>query len=556
MAKFLKLVALTSVIFVLAACAKLPSILTNQLGPQVVTSDKNESLYYSPSSPVTGSTQEQILDGFLYAGNGPQDDYAVARKYLTIGFSPKWNPAQETLIQNGENKIVSNTGTKIRLLVHFDAKVNQDGTYEQTPGSSRILEFHLLQESGQWRIALAPDLTILLQPNFNVLFKALPVFFWDKSLAYLVPDVRWFPTKASLATRLTNALIAGPTSWVQPAVQNLLPAGTKLNINSVTISGGLASVDLNANALKLPTWRRPYLRSQLLATLGGIDGVTRVNISLERSVPEVPQGPSGMPGNTSNLPVLLTKNGLSHIAGTALFEIRGTKQIVVDTKATAFAISGDETLVALLGKGSVYSYSLGLLTSKLQVIDARTGLLQPTIDAFNGIWSASSTSGAFIRVTSPNGTQVSIANPYGNSVSIRQLAVSPEGSRLAIVHDTLHGTSVDLFPIVRDANRKVVSLGSPITLGDFGPNTDTISWVDHINLDGISRDSTGHQQTVSDVIGGASIIGRPTFDATAIVTTVGGSQYYLNREGTLFASKGLGWEQIQTNILGVRMAGQ
>jgi hypothetical protein len=555
-AKLLKGISLAAVLVLLSACAKLPLILVDQVGPDVISGSKNDSLYYSPSGPTDGSTQVQIINGFLYAGNGPQDDYAVARKFLTVDNTAKWHPSSETLIQSGDTTVVANSGTKIRLKVNFDARVALDGTYHSEPGSSRILDFRLLQENGQWRISSAPNLTILLKPNFSVLFKSIPIYFWDKSFSYLVPDVRWFPLRASLATRVTNALLSGPSPWLAPAVQSIFPSGTKLNINSVTVDVGLASIDFNSSILKVTAWKRPYLRSQLLASLSSVDGITQVSISVERTVQQIGVGASGMPENSSNLPVVLNQDGLSHIAGLSLFNIRGTKELVAKQNATKFAISSDETLVVLLGNGSVYSYNLGLLSNATHLIDDRAGLNNPSIDPFNNIWTTTKRAGSVIRITDVNGNQVSLANPFGKKSVIRDISVSPEGSRLAILHSPIQGISVDVLAIVRDKNRKVIGLGSPQPLAEFGPKSQEISWVDHTNLTSLVSDARGDQTTLQAMVGGPSSVGLRTFAGLNTVTIVGGSQYYLDSSGVLYVSKALGWDHLLSSVSSLRMAGQ
>ena len=79
MRRFFGAAMATFLAFVLASCASLPLVNTNKLGPEILTNDLQESLYYSPAGPSLGDTQDEIITGFLYAGNGPQDDYAVAR---------------------------------------------------------------------------------------------------------------------------------------------------------------------------------------------------------------------------------------------------------------------------------------------------------------------------------------------------------------------------------------------------------------------------------------------------------------------------------------------
>ncbi len=554
--RLFKTIALILLTLVVASCAKLPAIPTNQIGPEITGSETKESLYYSPSGPSRNSSQEQIINGFLYAGNGPQDDYVVARKFLTKNYSSKWHPSTETLIQSGQTTLVTNTGTKIRLKVKFDARVTADGNYIAEPGSSRILEFRLLQESGQWRIAAAPDLTALLEPNYKVLFKSVPVYFWDKSFSYLVPDLRWFPTRASLPTKLTNALISGPTGWLAPAVQNIVPVGTKLNINSVTVDAGTASIDFNASALKVPSWKRPYLRSQLLATLGSVDGITQISISVERTVQLIGSGASGVPEESSTLPVILTADGLSHIAGTSVFEIRGTKSLVQNQEATDFCISVDDSLVVLLGQGTVYSYNLGILKNSTQLIDDRNNLIAPTIDPFNNIWTTTSTPGSVIRITDVLGSQKTLVNPFGSTSVIQSLAVSSEGSRLAILHKTAKGSSVSVFAVLRDKSRKLIGLGEPYSLTQLGQRVKSISWSDHSTITGLVEDVAGYQTTVQAMVGGPVSIQRRTILGVAALTVIGGNQYYLDSDGGLFVSRSIGWDRLRSAVKAIHMAGQ
>lgn len=554
--KFIHLLSLLLIPFLLSACATLPNLNSNQLGPQILSGTANETLYYSPAGPSEKATQEQIITGFLYGGNGPQEDYAVAREYLTASFSARWKPSEETLIQSGETKIISNTGTKIRLEVPYDARVAQDGTYESAPKSSRTIEFRLLQVSGKWRISAAPNLTILLRPNFGLLFQPVSVYFWDQALTHLVPELRWFPTKAALATRITNALIAGPSSWLEPAVQNLLPKGTKLNINSVTVTAGNAEVDLNSTALKIPAWKRPYLRSQLLASLGEVQGISDVTISIERTVQVIATSSSGLSEAPSNLPVVLTKEGLFHVAGNSTFKINDTQKPVADLSATGFAISEDEKFLVLRGGTSIHTYTLGLIGVKDKLVDGRVKLLNPTLDPFNQVWTASSAKGAEIRVIDQAGGVVEIPNPYGVGAAIRAISMSPEGSRLAVLHSYYNGTTVDIFPVVRDKNGKVVGIAPRYPLPEFGNSTQAISWVGLVTLAGLTKDKAGVQSMITTMVGGDSAVGRTTTNGTSVASTIGGNHFYLDSTGDLFVAKSTGWDRSVSEVLAMKMAGQ
>lgn len=540
----------------LAACATLPTLNSNQLGPEVQQDSNNDTLYYSPTGPLENATQEQVISGFFYAGNGPQDDYAVAREFLTPNFASKWKPANETLIQSGNTRVVSNTGTKVQIEIPFDARITSDGTYKSTPKSSQIIEVRLLQVAGQWRISAAPNLTILLRPNFNVLFEPVSIYFWDPTLSYLVPELRWFPTKAALATRVTNALLKGPSSWLAPSVQNMIPEGTKLNINSVTVTQGAATVDLSAKALEIPESRRPYLKSQLLATLGGIDGISDVIISIQRTRQEIATGTSGMPSSPSTLPIVLTKDSLIRFVGSSPLEISVANELVADVQARGFSLSSDESLLALLGDKGVYVYSLGLIGVKGKLIDSRARLINPTIDPFDRIWTTASTRGSEMFVSSVGGEQSRLASPLGESVAVKAMALSPEGTRLAILHSELSGSFASVFSVIRDEDQQVVGFAGPLAIHGFDATSTSISWADRVSLVGLRTDSEGDQAVFTAGVGGVITIGRPTIRGTAVVSAPGGTFHYVNQAGEFFSAQNFAWSSTLKNVLSLRMAGQ
>lgn len=81
--KILAIILATSVAWLATGCAQLPTSGDIETGPDIKSSLENDYLYYSPQGPEDAATQEQILLGFLNAGTGPQNDYAIAREYLS-----------------------------------------------------------------------------------------------------------------------------------------------------------------------------------------------------------------------------------------------------------------------------------------------------------------------------------------------------------------------------------------------------------------------------------------------------------------------------------------
>jgi hypothetical protein len=190
------------------------------------------------------------------------------------------------------------------------------------------------------------------------------------------------------------------------------------------------------------------------------------------------------------------------------------------------------------------------------VVDSRGKLLNPTLDPYNHVWTASGVKGAEIRVIDQAGGVVAIPNPYGVTVAIRAIAMSLEGSRLAILHDYYNGTTVDIFPVVRDKTGKVVGIAPRFPLPQFGNSTQAISWVDRVTLAGLAKDKAGLQSMITTMVGGDSVVGRTTINGKSVASTVGGSHFYLDSNGELFSSKSFGWDKSADEVLAMRMAGQ
>ena len=69
----------------LSGCIGIPSSGGVQEGGAV--SGEEPDFEFAPEDPKPGSDPEQLLRDYLLALAGPQNDYAIARKYLTSEFS-------------------------------------------------------------------------------------------------------------------------------------------------------------------------------------------------------------------------------------------------------------------------------------------------------------------------------------------------------------------------------------------------------------------------------------------------------------------------------------
>src|SRR6478609_592681 len=89
---------LAALLLLLTSCAQIP-----RSGPVGKSTDEsagkpNNAPVFFPVAPREGAGPESVIEDFYLAGSGYEDDYAVARQYLTQAASVKWKPDQRVLV--------------------------------------------------------------------------------------------------------------------------------------------------------------------------------------------------------------------------------------------------------------------------------------------------------------------------------------------------------------------------------------------------------------------------------------------------------------------------
>ena len=228
----------------LASCARIPTSGPVGKSDQGSAGNSNAPVFF-PAAPQQGSSPESIIDDFYRAGSGYEDDYAVAREYLTqaVRGCVEAGPAGTRVPRR---KVVS-TGVENVYNYQLDVAytVDVDGIATQSPeGTIENIPVTLVtQVDGEWRISAIPDGTAIPEETFKVIYGAYPIYFYDPSFTYAVPDVRWF-IKNKTVKAMTSALLGGPAPYLRGAVVSAFPSGIKLARESVPVVSGAAQVDL------------------------------------------------------------------------------------------------------------------------------------------------------------------------------------------------------------------------------------------------------------------------------------------------------------------------
>ena len=533
----------------LTGCASLPVAGPVRIGPDLVSTTDGDSFYYSPSSPFDGASQTEILNGFIAAGTGPQNDYAVAREYLSESIRSSWNPNQEVLIQRSSPQVVISDQDTAELVVDVAATVDADGKYLVTPlGTGRVLEFSFVLENSQWRLSAAPDATVLIRPVFDVVFSGYSVYFLDRQKRFLVPELRWFPTTPATVTRLANALLGGASSWLKPAVASAIPTGTRLSIDAVTIENGVALVDLTARALVASRSDRSLMKSQLEATLSQLSNVSSVAISIERAMQEIADtdNNAGEPGVRAL--AVVGEEGLELLASSQESVFAPGKNFFEQSELNEIALSGQSGWIAILTDSGVFRTGGDRPGAEVEQIESRAAIAAIEFDPQEYLWSASRVAGSEIIVTSPSLEQSNVLAPWLVGQSVRAFAISPEGSKIAMLVQGSSRTRVLVSAVIRNPSGTPIELAEPLEVAGELSNPSSVSWVDQITIATVNTAGESTSALLS-TIGGTSRQLSALPGTRKIVAAGTSSQLYLLTEtGELFSFRGSAWTPLRESI--------
>ena len=533
-------------VLVLSGCAQLPSSGPVASGPVIDVGGNEDFAFYSPSGPQLDDNQTEIVSGFINAHIGPQNDYAIAREFLTEDFAAAWNPQEEVLIRSSTPTYEQIGGSRQQVTVRTLATVDQFGEYQALEGvEPRTLFFNLVQEQGQWRIDSAPNLTVVSSPVFAVVFQSYPIYFFDRGYRYLVSDVRWFPVRSSSSTRMVRALLDGPSEWLQGAVRSAIPDQTTLTIDAVVTEDSVAQVDLSSQALTADSRMRSLMKAQFEKTLTALPTVGSVQLLIDRNIQEIESINTTQLPLSPGTPVMLSESSVYRINGSTAIPLAGGSTHVLRLNPESIAVSETDQLLALVNEEGLHLASLGSTQSEL--IDARPSILKPHFDADGFLWSVGSDSGINVYRDGELSTVVEQTQP--NRVDF---AVSPEGSRLVEIVENEEGNQLRVRGVVRDSDGQPRALTDPVNIRSARPQT--VSWLGENQIALVERSVTD-----STIVSIGSLLGETELGVTPPVTveqlaTVGNAIYVMSPLGEVWSRFGNSWRSLVSDAVGLNTA--
>lgn len=538
------LVALPALL--LSACVSVPFSGGIEAGGPVDT-EVDVAFDFLPSGPSEGATQEELLAGFFAAATASQNNYRIARSYLATDAADTWNPYAITLVRSREGIVERLDDNTLSYTVPITASVDAVGRYAVSDSSTAqtLPTFGFVQEDGEWRIAELGDGILISQQAFPSVFSQHTIYFWDAGFRNLVPDLRWFPSRSEVATRIVRALLDAPSSWLgQGATVSAIPEGTQLALAPVSVVGGQAQVDLTSEVLALNDRERQRLRLQLAASLRSVSGVIGVQVTVEQNVVTIPDWTSGSPDIVPQVdPRVLVRadDAFGFARGDEIAPLGTLSAKVIALEATAAALAPTLTLATVLNADGVWAVRTGDATSVL--LDTRPGLIAPSIDAYQFIWSVPA-QGGVIHATELGGTVHVVEASLPDDVRIVSFVISRDDARALIMLDGAGGPRLIYTAVIRDAGS-----GVPIRLGEFrdlplnGDVAVDAAWVDEVRVASITRTDDQTLVELHEIGGRSRPLGLPP-EATQIVGGNGGTDgiRVLGENGAVFEPRGSGWQ--------------
>lgn len=553
-ARRLAAVLTAAVTMLLAGCAGIPVSGGVNVGV-VQNADVQGASSFTPRGPAGNATPTDIVRGFIDAGTGQRsaagmkNGYGVARSFLTPAFATQWDPDARVLV-HATNYSVTRTGSDAyTVTVPTVARLDARGSFTTTadPSSSGavkpkpvLLGMQLTKTAKGWRIAGAPDGIVLLQVNFDKLFSPTPLTFFDPTFTRTVPDLRWYANSADVPRAVLAGLAAGSAGPIAaPVAVSAFPTGSR--VASVRVTSGVAAVDVTApSPLSAVTVQR--IRTQVQSSLPAVSDVQVSVDGVQQAVSGTPPGQTASPDPN---PLIRLGAAIGFLEGSAL-----RRDTVLGRQVQAVGPLGATVSDGLRIAAVRTADGVRVVTPTTHVVvDARTGLIDPSLDPLRWTWSVPRDDPEGLMAFDGHGRAQHLDGPFGAAQSIDTIEVSRDGTRLLVLLATQAGPVGRVVGIERDAKGAPTGLSSQwYAVPAPGARGLDATWVDSGTVATLTSTADGDQVTQVQVGGAQSVpLARPG-DATAIVGGAGKSELTVLLRGGGLARYDEAWRTIGTGV--------
>ncbi|MCQ8775060.1 LpqB family beta-propeller domain-containing protein [Streptomyces telluris] len=265
----------------LAGCASMPDSgeVTAVDSSQRADADSQVRVYGVP--PHKGERPQELVTGFLEATTSDDPDYGTARMYLAKGEQRRWDPSWGTVVLAEPPQVqVERTGDgdrdyTITLIGKQVARIDAKHAYKPEEGAYKE-RIHVAREGGEWRIDRLPPGLVLGLADFQRIYRSVNKYYFaelgtsgsGKGRDVLVADPVYLRKRIDPVTSTVNALLDGPTNWLDPVAATAFPTGTKVVDRRLSVDDSNAlRIRLNGKAAGTNQAQCLRMAAQLLYTV-------------------------------------------------------------------------------------------------------------------------------------------------------------------------------------------------------------------------------------------------------------------------------------------------
>ena len=540
------LVWVAGLLALVVGCTSIP-----QSGP-VETADVELGLVdvdvdFLPPGPSTGASPEEILAGFIAAGTAAQNNYRVARSYLTQDAADGWNPNSSVLIRSGEPTLSAIAGNAIQYTVPTIASIDEFGRYlPTTMATPQELEFRFAREGDEWRISDLPDIIVLTRPAFQEAFTSYRLYYYSAGYRELVADVRWFASRGEVSTKIVRSLLAKPSFWLdQGATVSAFPEGTQLALTPIVVTDGVARVDLTSQVLEADEIARQRMALQLTTSLSQVQGISSARISVNQNelvIDPLDDSPSLASGRDSRL-VVVRDRRFGYLQAGLDEALPGLSDQMASLLPQNLFYSDDFGKAVATRSDGLWIVELG---QPARIIDERPELVRAIVDSCGFIWSSTQDSTVdMVRIINSSDEASALPLDLGPEATLVSFELARDNTRLLLLVQTETGVRVLLTAVTRNLDCVPESVGEFVELGPLSGTAVDAAWIDDQQIAVVLKDpDTGNGEAfVFDTSGRSELLGRPSRPQT-LVGGVGGISglRLLSEDGTIYQPRGNGWQ--------------
>jgi hypothetical protein len=438
----------------LAGCATIPTSGPVRAGGDLGLQRAEDRVAPIGQPPAKGASPEDIVLGFLQSNADFVNDHEVARKYLTAAARQRWRPQAGTTVYDQVAAPLavrpSADGTDVAVAGAEVGRIDAAGSFARSaPDRTVTRDFGLQRVDGEWRIDRLDDGLLLPLTEVGETYRQLSLYFLGPSGHTLVPDTVLLPGVPGLTTKLIDRLLRGPTASLRGAVTTAIPPGTGLEVSSVAVRGGLATVRLDSSALQADDDAREQLSAQIVWTLKQLPEVRQVRITAGGDSPLLPgvseevnhdPWPTYDPDDLPATPSAYVVGPPAHAgqigryldgsfepapggAGTGAIHLRSPAVSLDATRLAAVSTDGRTVYVGPLARDG-----------RLEARISGTDLSQPSWDPGKNLWVVDRATGQLWYLADgankPREVSVASLGAAGRPVAV---AVARDGARVALV---------------------------------------------------------------------------------------------------------------------------